>query len=418
MPVRLVEVRPLRLDPPPLAVDPALAWALAAAFARDRPPAPLDAERERAARWGARLGLGERIAARLGAEVLGADLGSAAVDLVRAQRFAAAQGVALLEVAAEVAAIAATLDVPVLWLKFAGLVAAGRDVVGRRGASDIDLLVPEERGGELLSALVSSGFVRAATREPPHQMATLVRAPAGVVDLHRYLPMLSGPARRGRRFGELERDGLLAPAVAIAAGTWAPVPALAAAHAAVHVLEQHAFAAGYPHLRAIGDLVDLGLGGDAAFADVAALARDSVAPGEIEALTDLAGALGRGELPDGDRARLWLGHFVALSTTPGYAESLRLRAALRGTGEGTRLGATFGRLRRLLFLTAAEVEAIHGPQRGRAAILARQLARPFDLLVRSWIALAARRRMRRGAGESEFQGRDGETSGSSSVTTM
>lgn len=421
-PVRLGPVRPLRLDPPPLPDDPALAWALKAAFAPERGAVSAIDRRDRlrAARWARRLGLQERIAARTRRDRLEATLGQGAIELVRAQRLASAQGVALLDVAAEVAAVAAAIGVPVLWLKFAGLVAAGRDVVGRRGASDVDLLVPEERGAELLSALLAGGFVRAGTREPPHQFATLVRAPAGVVDLHRYLPMLSGPGRRGRRFGELERDGLLAPAVAIAAGTWVPVPALAAAHAAVHVLEQHPFVAGYPHLRAVGDLLDLGLGGATPVTAVAALASGAVAPGEIEALAELAAALARGERPSSGRAALWLAHFVALASIPEYATSLRLRAALRGTGEGSTFGLALGRLRRLLFLTAAEVEAIHGPQRGRAAIVARQLARPFDLVVRSWVALAARRQMRRGAGAgaSDLQGRDGETSGSSSVTTM
>lgn len=417
-------MRPLRLDPPPLADDPALAWALDAAFAREPELGPIaDArERARAVHWAARLGLAERIAARAGRERLEAALGGEATPFVRARRFAAAQGVALVEVAVEVAAVARGLDVPLLWLKFAGLVAAGRDVVGRRGASDVDLLVPEERGRELLEALLARGFVRAATREPPHQIATLVRAPAGVVDLHRYLPMLSGPGRRGPRLAELEREGRIAPAVAIAPETFAPVPALAAAHAAVHVAEQHPFAAGYPHLRALGDLADLGIGGDTAVAEVVAIAGGAIAPGEIEALAALATALGRGERPRAGRPGAWLAHFVALASTPGYADSLRLRAALRGTGEGARLGATLGRLRRLLFLTAAEVEAIHGPQRGRAAILARQVARPLDLVVRSWTSLAARRRMRRGAGGrgAKPQGRDGETSGpggSSSVTT-
>jgi hypothetical protein len=393
-------VRALRLDPPPLADDPALAWALEAAFAPRATEAPLAdaAERARAVDWAARLGLAERIAARAGRERLEAALGGEAAPLVRAQRFAAAQGVALVEVATEVAEVARGLGIPVLWLKFAGLVAAGRDVVGRRGASDVDLLVPEERGGELLAALVARGFVRAATREPPHQIATLIRAPAGVVDLHRYLPMLSARERRGRRLAELEREGLVAPAVAIAAGSFAPAPALAAAHAVVHVVEQHAFAAGYPHLRAIGDLLDLEIGTAVPTGSVAALARGSVAPGEIEALVELALALGSGERPAAGRAADWLAHFVALASRPDYADSLRLRAALRGTGEGGRLRTKLARLRRLLVLTAAEVEAIHGPQRGRAATLARQLARPFDLVIRSWSALVARRRLRRGSG--------------------
>lgn len=390
-------MRPLRLDPPPLADDAALAWALAAAFARDLPTAPAAGDRARAARWAARLGIQERIAARFGAERLENELGSAAIDAVRAARFAVAQGVTILDRAAEVAEIARDLGVPVLWLKFAGLVAAGREVLGRRGVADLDLLIPEERSPELLAALLARGFVRAATREPPHQIATLVRAPAGVVDLHRYLPMLTGTDRRGRRFDELERAGLIAPAAAIAPETFAPVPALAAAHAAVHVVEQHAFVPGYPHLRAVGDLIDLDVGGTTAVAAVAALGADAAAPGEVEALAALATALARGEMPCG-RARVWLAHFVALGSRPEYARSLRLRAALRGTGEGRPLRTALGRLRRLLFLTAAEVEAIHGPQRGRAAILARQLARPFDLLVRSWTALAARRRMRRGDG--------------------
>jgi hypothetical protein len=116
------------------------------------------------------------------------------------------------------------------------------------------------------------------------------------------------------------------------------------------------------------------------------------------------------------RAGLWLRHFLALALEPDYALALRTGAALQGTESGGALGAGLRRLRRLLLLTPAEVEAIYGPQSGRGAIFARQLARPFDLIGRAWASRAARRRLERAgragrADGGEAQGSEGETSG-------
>ena len=394
-----------RLAPPPLPEDPALALVLAGCFARrplELPPAGDAGLGGRVAGLAAQLGLAALLASRVGLEPALAAWGeAAAAELQRARGRAAGRALAQLELIDEIAAAAHRTGVPVVWLKFAGLAAAGVDVVGRRPASDVDLLLPEEHAGELVAALAERGLERSLSPQPPHQIATLVRADSGAVDLHRYLPhfRLPGQHHRSPRFEELRAAGLLVPAAGLPAGSFHPAPALAAAHALVHGLVHNRFTADAPQLRLLGDLADLHFAeeGGPDVAAVAALCSEVLAAAEVDELARLLAALGAGRLPDSASAAergaaRWLAHAVALATRPEYAASLKLRAALQGSGEGPLWRRSATRLRRLFLLSAIEVEAIYGPQSGRGAILRRQLGRPFDLLRRAWRGGAASRR--------------------------
>ena len=393
------------LRPPPRPAGTALDWTLAAAFAGGAAPRPAlaAADAGAAAELAGRLGLGPRIADRLGRERLAAELGdAAAARLTGARTEAAARGLAVLECARVVARLAHGVDVPVAWLKFAGLAGAGVDVVGRRGAADLDLLVPETSARRLAEALGECGFTRSRMPQPEHQIATCVHPTLGALELHRYLPGVPGRARRRARparFEQLRAAGLLAPADAVAAGTFAPVPALLAAHALVHGLEQHGESADYPHFRALADLADLGLPERLAAAEVAALLPPgAVAP--LAAAAALLDALAAGRLPRAEpagdaAAAALLDHLLALALDADYGAALKLGAVWRSTAEGGAAAGALGRLRRLFVISAAEVEAIYGPQPGRGAVLVRQLLRPFDLVRRALASLRSRRRLRR-----------------------
>ena len=404
----------------------ALAWVLAAAFADAGPGddpidlidpvvrlGALDAEARAAAADLARgLDLAARIASRLGRDRLEALFGDDAGTWLAARTRTAARGVALLEGAKAVAGIAREAGVPLAWLKFAGLAAAGVEVLGRRGASDLDLLVPEERVETLAGAVAAAGFAASAAPAPEHQAAALAHPTLGAVEIHRYL---SGIPRGASRFSELERAGRLEAGDAVAPGTFVPARAVLAAHALAHGRVQHGLTADYPHFRIFGDLIDLGFGVAGAGGDRGDGGDDreewarELAPGAGAALA-LVAALRRGELPRRDAAdrteraaALELDHFLALATSSDYGAALKPAAAWRSTGERGAPARLLHRLRRLVLLSRAEVEAIYGPQPGAAAVLGRRLLRPFDLAGR---ALAARRARRRLSG----RGRDPEGS--------
>ncbi|HSM13463.1 MAG TPA: nucleotidyltransferase family protein, partial [Thermoanaerobaculia bacterium] len=360
--------------------------------------------------------LAPRIATRLGRKALGAALGAeAAAPLLAARARAIARGLLLLGTAVHVAEIARVTGVPVVWLKLAGLAGAGIDVVGRRDATDLDLLVPEGGAPRLIQALEREGFSRSRLPQPEHQIATLLHRDRGGLDLHRWLPGLVVAGERDPGHGTLARAGRLVDARPLAPATWTLDRALLASHALVHAAWQSGRTPSYPHLRLVGDLLDLGLAGHGSEREIVREAAAALAAEDARALLELARALGAGEAPAGRAAR-WLDHFLALSRVPDYGLALKTGAALAGTEAGGALGAGLRRLRRLLVLTPAEVEAIYGPQRGRAAILLRQLGRPFDLVGRAWASRAARRRLERAgraarAQGAADQGSEGETSG-------
>ena len=396
--------RPLALAPPPLPADArALAWVLACAFG---PPesAPGAVDGASAVRLASALDLAARIASRCPRARLAEQAGEAAAEELHRQRTrCAGEGLRLAELQREVAGVAARAGLELAWLKFAALEATGLDLVGRRTASDLDLLVRPADAPELARALAGRGFAAGRAPAPTHHLRPLVHARLGALEIHDRIPGVRLSGRRSAGYAELAAAGLLRPARDARASV--PVREVLVAHALVHGLAQHARAPhGYPLWRLPADLLDLGVDGPHALAGgpVAGWIAGEVAAADLAAMLDLLAALAAGTAlagADAGRPGLWLRHLVAGTLDADYRAALRARAVL--VTEPADLprplrGALA--LWRAVALAPAQVEAIYGPQRGRMAVLGRQLLRPFDLVGRGLAALGAGRRLRRRSG--------------------
>lgn len=399
--------RDFRFAPPALAPPPAAEWMLVRALGPPGAAVPAnvaDIAPEAALAMARRFEVAARIAARQGKERLAAELGAEGAQAFERERWAtAASGVRLLEAITEVEAAAAALGLPLAWLKHAALEALGLPVVGRRGACDVDVLVPAARAGDLQQALVARGFT--ASREgAEHQLPALAHPEKGAVEIHRHVPGVrpggagspgSPGDHRSATLETLAAAGLLAPVAGRAGAVHVPVPAALAAHLLVHGLAQHGFwPRSYSLLKMVADLTDLGLGRDAGLVERAgALLGRDVSPREVEAAAGLCRALEAGGLPapESPAGRL-LAHILAGRLDADYEKALRLGVFHRQPSdrpEAQRLARSLGAT---VFLTRARVDAIYGPPRGPLGYLGRQLARPFDLLLR--LGMYGTRRLR------------------------
>ena len=391
--------RPLRLAPPPLPADSALAWTLLRAFGPSAAAAPAGVDGGAAARLALALDLGARVASRVGPAALAAELGEAAADeLVRRRRAVAAQGMRLLALAGEVAGLAARAGIRIAWLKFAALDAIGIEVVGSRAAADLDLLAAPEDAHELQRRLVAEDFVAAAGRRTDHHLPTLAHPERGAIEIHLALPgvRLAG-GRRSADFATLLAAGRLHPGSEPRA--LVPDRPTLVAHLVAHALGQHALAPhGYPLSRVVADLSDLGADEADLDSPVAGWIAGEVAADDLRALLRLVGALNAGaalRALAGERAGLWLAHIVAGALDPEYERSLRLRAALVEPSDRPRWVRPWVALWRTVVLTPAAAAAIYGPPRRRGELTTRRLLRPFDLVRRAWAGWRTRRRLRR-----------------------
>jgi hypothetical protein len=388
--------RAFRFRPPRVAMSPAVLWMLRRAFGPTGAPAPAVAAAEALALC-RRFELTTRVAARQGRERLDAELGKGA-GFGREQQAALGMELRLAALAARVAEVAAALDLPVVFLKFAALELSGALAPGSRSAGDVDVLVPEEGTAELQRAFLAQGFSTSDLPGLEHQLPALA-GPEGVIELHRVLLGVRLAGRASATAGDLARAGLLVPLPALPGRAAVPAPAVAVAHTLVHGLAQHGWwPRSYPLFKMMADLIDLGLGspdgpGGPALAEQAGgwIAVD-VPVAEVEAARRLAAALSAGEdlaawgespAPEA----LLLRHLLAGRLDPGYERSLRLglfRAQPSDRPAAARLAQT---LFRTVFLTRSQVDAVYGPPRaGALGYLGRQLWRPLDLagrLVRS-----------------------------------
>jgi hypothetical protein len=394
--------RRIRFRPPPVELPAALGWALARAFGP--PEAEVAPPRDPAAAlaFAGRFEIAARLAARLPRERWAAELGEEGAAELRRQRIAAvANEVRLLDLAREVAHAAGA---PVALLKFAALAASGAAATGSRPACDVDLLAPAAGADRLHAALRARGWSASPLPAGGHQLPALAPAAAGAaaVEIHLHLPGVR-VAGRSATYEDLERAGLLAPLDGWPAACRVPGPAVLAAHALAHALVQHGFAPdAYGSLKMIGDLVDLGWGGDGGdelAARAGELVAADVSADEIQAARRLAAALAAGE---GLAARLaapgetageivLLRHLLAGRLDPRYRAALKL--GLRPQpGDAPRAVAAARALWAALFLSRAQVDAIYGRPGGGWGYLGRRLARPFDLALRLAAYAAAARR--------------------------
>lgn len=375
----------LRFRPPRLAISPEIRWMLLRAFGPAGAPFGGAADPARALEVSRLFEVSARIAARRGRERLAGELGpEAAAGFARDRTAAAASGLRLMAAVRQVAEAAATLGIPLAFLKFAALEGAGLLAAGGRGACDADVLAPEGRLGDLQRALVGIGYRASAMPAMEHQLPPLSAPSGAVVEIHRHLPGVRTGGGPSATFEALDREGLLVPLADQPGRCSAPSPEVQAAHVLVHGLGQHGYwPASYSLLKMVADLLDLG--GEAALTPraVAWTARD-VPAGEAEAVRRLCLRLAAGEEPEGWDApeEALLRHILAGRLDAGYARALRLGLFQPVPSDRPRPAQLARSVLDAVLLTDAQIEAVYGRPRTRLGYLGRRLARPFDLLFR------------------------------------
>jgi len=393
-----------RFAPPEVRLSAPVGWVLERAFAAEPPPSvpPAGAAALAAAR---RLSLSPRIAARLPPPRLAAELGAEAAAGFAEDRLAAtAAEMALAQACRDVAAAAEGLGIPVAFLKFAALHLAGVLAPGSRQARDLDLLTPAGRGVELYRALVERGYRTCRPGDHRHHLPALAHPLSTLVEVHHHLPELAaaggGP---DATFERLAAAGGLEPAAGLGAASYLPRREVLAAHALAHGIAHHGWRPrSYPPMRMLADLTDLGLAGpdgEELLAAVRWWVGGSVSAEEARAAREacvrlVAGDPGGLVSGAGDAARL-MRHILAGTLDDGYHRSLKIAALREALPRRARLSGALHLLRRALFLSRDQIDAIYGPPASPWGYLGRRLWRPFDLLARTLRAAASWWRLRR-----------------------
>jgi putative nucleotidyltransferase-like protein len=386
----------IRFRPPRLELAPEVRWMLLRAFGPVAAPFAAPPAADAALATARRFELSARIASRQGRQQLALELGADAASGFQRDRMAtAAVGLRLLELAGQLARAAEPLALPLVFLKFVALEAAGLDVVGSRPACDVDVLVPAPRAREFQRALLGRGYRASGHPATEHQLPGLAHPAGGTVELHRMVLGVRPAGKASATVESLARDSLLVPLPDFAGSCAIPVPAVQAAHALVHGIGQHGYwPDSYSLFKTLSDLVDLGFA-DAGSTGVAfeALARRAhelverdVAAAEAEAVRRLCAALVAGSDPAGwdpeAGEAVLLRHVVAGRLDPEYAASLRLGLFRAQPSDRPPAARLLYSVLGTVFLSRAQIDAIYGPPRHPIGYLGRRLSRPFDLLLR------------------------------------
>lgn len=387
-----------RFRPPAFPLnDPALRWVLIRAFAPPGTAAPPLSDPSQALARARELSLVARVAARTGRELLTAELGAAAAgEFLAASRAAAARALQLEGLRGRVTAVARSLGVPLVLLKFAALESAGRLAPGSRSASDLDVLVSTSDAQSLIAGLRGAGFELGHEPDQEHHWPALF-SQGVALELHRHLPGVTAPGH-AEAFATLPALAGCGALVEVEPGLYRPADAVLGAHLLAHVLAQHGLTPeAYPFLRAFGDLSDLGLASapDETWEGIRRWLATALSSTEIDAARALLRRLAAGESEslEGDAAVL-LSHLLAGTFDPHYRSALKLRLFAPPLSERSRGRAFAAFLGRTLWLSDAQIDAVYGRPRTRFGYLGRRLWRPFDLVGRSLRAAwaAARRR--------------------------
>lgn len=362
-----------------------LLWVLNRAFSRDLPALPVGAPSQ-ALNLARRLELSGRIAARLGRERCWAELGEPCGDELYEDFLTNVAAASALQAAQDrVQVVAARHDIPIVWLKFAGLRAAGLVRVGSRIASDLDVLAPEPAARRLWEALRREAQLQTyGARSYEHQLEALADRAGAVVELHTMLPGVLAPSGRFLRWQELSQLGQLRQVTYGSQACQVPKPAIMAAHALAHGLLQNAAAPqAYSPLRMLGDLLDL---------------RTEVPNAVLEAGQWLDARVGEAGAFDAERlcrvladasptalrqeSSELLRHCLAARLDADYAASLRRQGWRRSLTERAAWVGFPSRVFWLLFPTRLELDALYGPATKPWRRVSRRLARPLAVVRR------------------------------------
>lgn len=379
--------RSLGTSPEGLAFPPEVAWALLGAFGDPhRPPArPLDADAALAT--AGRLGLLSRLVHRLGPERLAADLGPDASERALASyRTSALAATKLVGLTRLVGRVAGENGIRVVALKHAALCLAGVSSPAARGAADADLLVSDPDAPRLAEALVRQGLKPSVAPGHGHQHRPLFHPRAGMLELHRTIPgVRPSPGEPELNLDLLVARGLATPLDPDSPWLLVPRPRVLLAHALAHALYQHGLEpAAYAVFKVLADAADLrSAAGDGLLEEAIPLVAADVNEADARAAWALPPLLAGGGAaavlarPESPEARL-LAHFVRGAFEPEYAESLKIRSALRVPAD--RRGAA-GLLRNAwhaLAISRAQAQALYGADT-RAKYALALVLRPFRL---------------------------------------
>ena len=375
-------MRPPTLTPPRVLLDADLAWVLRGAFARDLPRVP-PGDPERALSLARKTQLSGRIAARLGAWRGSSPLGRVALGLSDDYYANVAKETLLVQLQRRLAALAESLGLPIIALKFAALRATEAVVLGSRPAADLDVLLPQAGARAFWNALVAAGFARTNTHEYPHQLEALVDPYGAFVDVHLHLPGVVVERGSFATAEQLAAHGLVSGQPS---SLLVPSAGVLGAHLISHALVQNrATPQSYSPLRMLADILDLRAGAP----NVVQLASGYLAPqlgATCEALQRLCVALSAGELDgsgfEGSSEGLLLRHCLAARLDAAYADRLRAGGLANKLRDGSSVSDVVRYLFDLFYPAPAALDVLYGPRSGSVARFRRRLWRPVDVIAR------------------------------------
>jgi hypothetical protein len=273
-------------------------WVLLRAFAPFSFPAP--AAGPGVVDLAAALGVEARIGARVPVAALSREVGRvAAARLLQAAALVRGREETLASLLPRLAEGATAHALPMTFLKFAALHAAGRLQAGSRPAADLDVLVPPHRLDDVRALLADLAFRKVEGVEAdPHQIEPQMDAERRVIEIHRWIPWLVAPGHGRATHAALLASQALVPLPGALAPATRPRDFLLAAHAIAHGVAQNGFFPDrYPFLRSLADLVDLSAAGVPEGSAVFPWLAHAVSPEEAAACLDLARRLSAGEVP-------------------------------------------------------------------------------------------------------------------------
>jgi hypothetical protein len=319
-----------RFSPPRFDLPAEVAWTLLAAFSPTKLRSAEHLDRDKILECSHLLALGERIASRHSADVLTVAIGHAATkSLIARQRRTAGRSLLLIELARMIADCAKRLGTPIALLKGLALLVTEISPVGSRDIYDVDALVSGCKAQPLAEALLEQGLEQSDIHESSQHLPALIHPRMGVAEIHVSLRELRIDSDTDARFEDLESRSLLTPAPD-PGNCLVPQRHLMAAHSLAHGIAQHGRSPqGYPFLRMLADLQDIGARSDD-FGDILEAAypflRQTVSERELAAVLELERSLRQGRVPtEGDGAAL-VRHTVAGYLFPEYERSLKIGA--------------------------------------------------------------------------------------------
>jgi hypothetical protein len=384
-----------RFDPPKMDVSSELAWVISRAFAPagegrgsgDR----LDAKR--AIELANTLDLTARIGARMPYPTLIDELGKEAADAsLEAHRQTAAHSLVVEQLCRELAGVGRELEIPLIFLKGAALLLAGRLPTGARRMTDIDLLTLDHDAPRLQRRMKEAGWREIPGPSGEHQLQVLTHRSGLSLEVHTMVLGVRISGACSASADEILANYLAVPLPAPFAGSSVPTDTVLLAHLLVHGIAQHGlYPQSYPMSRLIADAQDL-CGDRKRWDDLLPVAMEwiqsDVSIEEAEAVRDLALRLGGGEdlvevAGANDRPSLLLRHILAGALDGQYRDGLRLRSLARPLAAENASRTLFRNAFRTVWLTRPQIDILYGIPRTSLGYLGWRLWRPFDLVLRA-----------------------------------